>query len=81
MAGPARAFRASCDTLRDADGREFDQGDLRDTFATLAILEDKPLGWIAEQMGDDEETVKEHYYKWIRLTSDSPLDPGKKDSK
>jgi hypothetical protein len=76
-------FRAGCDALhlRGADGREFDQGDLRDTFATLSILDGKHIGWVANQMGDDEDTVKEHYYKWIRMTDDSPLHPAKKDTR
>ena len=77
------AFRAGCDALqlRGADGRPFSQGDLRDTFATLAILDGHHIGWVANQMGDDEETVRVHYYKWIRKVDPSPLYPAKKDTK
>ena len=69
------AFRAACDALqlRGADGRPFVQGDLRDTFATLAILRGEHIGWVANQMGDDEGTVREHYYKWVRVMDASPF--------
>ena len=47
---------------------------LRDTFATLAILSGKHIGWVAMMLGHaDEATTRQHYYKWIRLVDENPL--------
>ena len=39
----------------------------------LAILRGEHIEWVANQMGDDEGTVREHYYKWVRVMDASPF--------
>jgi integrase len=72
-----KAFRAACDTLGlvGQTGEPFTVHCLRDTFATLAILEGKlDLGWVALMLGHaTEETLKKHYFKYVRLVADNPL--------
>jgi integrase len=71
------AFREACDALQlvGQTGKPFTIHCLRDTFATLAILEGKlALGWVAIMLGHaSEETLKQHYYRWIRLVEENPL--------
>jgi integrase len=55
-------------------GKRFTIHCLRDTFATLSILEGKPLGWVSLMLGhEDEETTRTHYYKWVRLVEENLL--------
>jgi len=72
-----KAFRGACHALdlKGQTGKPFTIHCLRDTFATLAILEGKlDLGWVAMMLGHaTEETLKAHYYKWVRLVADNPL--------
>jgi integrase len=71
-----RAFREACDARRlvGQTGKPFTIHCLRDTFATLAILEGKPIGWVSMMLGHaDEQTTRDHYYKWVRLVDDNPL--------
>ena len=44
-----RSFREGCDALKlvGQTGKRFTVHCLRDTFATLAILEGKALGWVS----------------------------------
>jgi integrase len=71
------AFAEGCAALElvGQTGKPFTIHCLRDTFATLAILEQKlDLGWVALMLGhSSEETLKEHYYKWVRLVAANPL--------
>jgi integrase len=72
-----QSFRKACDALalKGQTGKPFTIHCLRDTFATLAILEGKlDLGWVAMMLGHaNEETLKAHYYKWVRLVAANPL--------
>lgn len=70
------AFRAGCDALglKGQTGEPFTIHCLRDTFATLSLLEGKPLGWVSMMLGHaDTETTRRHYVKWIRLAEVNPL--------
>jgi integrase len=71
------AFRQACDdlNLRGQTGKKFTIHCLRDTFATLAILEKRlALGWVALMLGHaTEETLKKHYFRWVRLVEANPL--------
>jgi integrase len=71
-----RAFREACNKkqLVGQTGRDFTIHCLRDTFATLAILAGRPIGWVSLMLGHAQEsTTREHYIKWIRLTEENPL--------
>jgi integrase len=72
-----RAFREACAALelQGQTGQRFTVHCLRDTFATLAILEGKlDLGWVAMMLGHStEDTLKKHYYKYVRLVEANPL--------
>jgi integrase len=71
-----RAFREACDALQlvGQTGKRFTIHCLRDTFATLSLLEGKPLGWVALQLGHASElTTKTFYYKWVRLMEENLL--------
>ena len=70
------AFHAACDALQlvGQTGKPFTIHCLRDTFATLAILSGKHIGWVSMMLGHaDEQTTRTHYYKWVRLVEDNPL--------
>jgi len=70
------AFRSACDELKLAGqtGTPFTIHNLRDTFATLAILGGRPIGWVSMMLGHaDEQTTRSYYYKWIRTVEDNPL--------
>ena len=69
-------FREACDgnELRGQSGRRFTVHCLRDTFATLKILQGKHPGWVSMMLGHEtEQTTRERYYKWIRLVEENPL--------
>ena len=70
-----RAFREGCDALLVGQtGKPFTIHCLRGTFATLAILDRKPLGWVSMMLGHaDEDTTRRHYYKWVRMVEENPL--------
>jgi len=72
-----RAFHEACAALqlKGQTGEAFTIHCLRDTFATLAILEGKlDLGWVAMMLGHStEDTLKKHYFKWVRLVATNPL--------
>lgn len=70
------AFRDGCEALElvGQTGEAFTIHCLRDTFATLSILEGKKLGWVSMMLGHaDEATTRKHYYRWIRLSEDNVL--------
>lgn len=71
-----RAFHEGCKALEfvGQTGTPFTVHCLRDTFATLSLLEGKPLGWVSMMLGhQDTETTRKHYVKWIRLVEVNPL--------
>lgn len=71
-----RAFHEACEALKlvGQTGERFTPHCLRDTFATLAILDGKPVGWVSMMLGHADETmVRKTYYKWIRLMEENPL--------
>lgn len=70
------AFHDACTALQlvGQTGTPFTIHCLRDTFATLAILNGKHVGWVSMMLGHaDEQTTRRHYYKWLRLVDDNPL--------
>jgi integrase len=70
------AFHDCCTALQlvGQTGNPFTIHCLRDTFATLAILGGKHIGWVSMMLGHaDEQTTRRHYYKWLRLVDDNPL--------
>lgn len=70
------AFRNACTALQlvGQTGRPFTIHCLRDTFATLAILSGKHIGWVSMMLGHaNESTTRAHYYKWVRLVDENPL--------
>ena len=72
-------FREACEAnkLVGQTGRKFTPHCLRDTFATLKILQGKHPGWVAMMLGHETETTtRERYYKWIRLVEENPLARG-----
>lgn len=72
----ARAFHAACGALGlvGQGGQPFTIHCLRDTFVTLAILAGHPVGWVAMMLGHStEQTLQQHYYKWVRLSAANPL--------
>ena len=44
---------------RDSKGEAFTPHALRDTFATLAILSGKPIGWVSQQLGHETELTRD----------------------
>jgi integrase len=71
-----RVFHAGCKALGlvGQTGTPFTIHCLRDTFATLAILGGRPIGWVSMMLGHaDEKTTRKHYVKWIRLVDENPL--------
>jgi len=73
------AFRKGCEalSLKGQTGKRFTIHCLRDTFATLALLEGKPLGWVSMMLGhEDTETTRKHYIKWVRLVEENLLAKG-----
>ena len=76
-----RAFRKGCEALelRGQTGTKFTVHCLRDTFATLSLLEGKPLGWVSMMLGHaDTETTRKHYIRWVRLVDENLLAKGQK---
>lgn len=75
------SFRKACVALdlKGQTGKPFTIHCLRDTFATLSILEGKPLGWVSMQLGHaDQKTTEKHYFKWLRLVEENVLMRGQK---
>jgi integrase len=71
-----RVFRDACTALKlvGQTGQKFTTHCLRDTFATLKILQGKHPGWVALMLGHEtEQTTRERYYKWIRMVEENPL--------
>ena len=71
-----KVFREGCTKLElvGQTGRSFTMHDIRDTFATLAILHGVSVGWVSMMLGhEDEDTTRTYYYKWIRLIDNNPL--------
>ena len=69
-------FRAGCTELQlvGQTGRGFTLHDIRDTFATLAVLRGASVGWVSMMLGhEDGETTRTYYYKWIRLVDANPF--------
>jgi integrase len=71
-----RVFREACHALQlvGQTGEPFTIHCLRDTFATLAILSGKHIGWVSMMLGHaSEDTTRTHYYRWVRMVEDNPL--------
>jgi len=75
-----RAFREGCDALqlRGETGKPFTIHCLRDTFASLALLEGKALGEVSMMLGHaNVKTTQDHYVKWLRLADRNIFDVAK----
>jgi len=76
-----QAFREGCDalSLKGETGKKFTIHCLRDTFASLALLEGKPLGEVSMMLGHaNVKTTQDHYIKWMRLSALSLFDDAAK---
>jgi integrase len=75
LVGGSKRLDTVIDTWRQRLGKVFEQADVGDeratphrfrhTFARILLQRGVPIADVADLLGDDEKTVREHYARWV----------------